>query len=267
MLLALLLPLWPAAAPAQQKKGPAFDQEAFAEKLVLADWLLQYDAMAWQSADSIRQLPPQQQDRLGNEWFCYQTADGSWQAVYGRYSPQGYELIAHYRKGGNGSILRSTLAPDTAFLNAHGRALQTASRELQGLKASINIRFNHYIRQQPDGRFTVWIFPAFQPNGLAVYGGEYCYTLDAGGRHILQDHSYSQGLFRAFKIGEHDEARLDYSELLQPSLGTVFFARYYNKFFSSICIENARFTSTARRLPDNSLHWSHTPKAKPTKRK
>jgi hypothetical protein len=267
LLLALLLAGGCGSASAQKRGAKGLDVQAFSEKVALAEWLLKYDAVAWQTSDSVMARPAAERERLGNEWFCFQAEDSSWHAVYGRYEHPTYELVFHYRMDAGGTIHRSSQPLDTAFLQAHARALQTANRELLSLKASVNIRFNQYIRQQADSTFTVWIFPAFQPNGYAVYGGEFCYVLDAGGANILADRSYRQGVFRAFAVDEPREITLDYSELEQPSLGAIFFSWYYKRFFTSIRIETRHHTTTPFRQEDNSFTWLHWEKTAPKKKK
>ena len=121
--------------------------------------------------------------------------------------------------------------------------------------------FNQYIRQNTDKTLSVWIFPALQPNHTAVFGGEFVFTLDKTGTRVLKNDSYYQGHFRAFSIDKPKTIRIDYKELEQPTLGSIFYAWYYKKYFQDIMIDNKTHMSALVKNDDNTYSWMQLERA------
>jgi hypothetical protein len=142
------------------------------------------------------------------------------------------------------------------MLHRYSRALKTAGNQIKAIRDSINITFNQYIRQNGDNTLTVWIFPAFQPSGYAVYGGEFIYKIDSTGNRVLEDNSYYQGQFRAFKVGEPREIWLDFTEIENPTLGNVFFVWYFKRYFTYIKVDNKYYVTTTVKDGDT-YSWMH----------
>lgn len=114
---------------------------------------------------------------------------------------------------------------DTTLLHRYTRVLQTAfDKQLEILKDPVHVRFNQYIKENEDQTFSVWLLPAFQPNSVAVYGGEFIYNIASTGTKILRDDSYFQGEFHGFKVDNPPEIWLNYEDLEKPTLGAAFFA-------------------------------------------
>jgi len=198
----------------------------------------------------------------GENWFCFQTSDSKWHAVYGKYQNNNYEIVFHYVVDTTYKISRIHEPVDTAILDSYSRALFTAQSQIQTFEDSMQIAFNPYVRQNDDMTFTVWIFPAFQRNSTAVYGGEFIYTIDATGTQILRDDSYFQGNFRMFKVDKPREIWLEYPELEKPTLGGVFFVWYYKKYFTNIFLETKNYVTTTIKNVDGSYSWVHVDKEK-----
>ena len=246
----------------QENKLLTFDFIDFNQKAVVANWLCLYDIFAWWTSDSVMASNPEEINKLGGEWFCFETNDRNWHAVYGKYEDNKMNIVFHYLVDTTYSVSRIYETIDTAFLNTHARALMIAQEQITGIKDSINLRFNQYIKQNEDKTFTVWIFPAFQPNGLAVYGGEFIYKIDKTGTKILEDNSYYQGQFRGFKVDESREIWLNYTELEKPTIGNVFFIWYYKKYFTHINLDNKNHITTAFKDEDENYSWVHVDKRK-----
>ncbi len=244
----------------QKDKGLTFDIDDFNQKTEIAEWLFLYDAIAWWTSDSVMMQDSTELMQLGNEWFCFQTDDFNWHAVYGKYDDNDFDLVFHYLVDTKYKVSRTFEPVDTSLLNRYSRALITANNQIQFIKDSINIRFNQYIKQNDDSTFTVWIFPAFQPNGLAVYGGEFIYKIDKYGTKIIEDNSYYQGQFYAFKVGEPREVWINFTELEKPTLGNVFFVWYYKKYFTHINIDNKNYITTTFKMDDGGYSWMHIEK-------
>jgi len=259
-ILASLFLLSSLTALGQNSKGMTFDIADFNEKLATAAWLYVYDAVAWWTSDSIMTHSQDELLKLGNEWFCFQTEDNNWHAVYGKYENDEMDVVFHYLVDTAYQVSRIYEPIDTIFLNKHVRALITANKEMVAIRESINLRFNQYIKQNEDNTFTVWIFPAFQPNGVAVYGGEFIYEIDPTGMNILENKSYYQGQFRGFKVDNPREVWMDYTELENPTLGTIFFIWYYKKYFTYIKLDNKNYITTAIKDSDGNYSWVHIEK-------
>lgn len=241
----------------QKKIKTEFDIKDFSEKAAVAEWLVRYDMVAWWTSDSVSAQSEEELIRIGKEWFCFQTSDDLWHAVYGKYKDNSYDLVFHYCVDTTGRVKRSIEPVDTTLLNEYARALVTASETVNMYRDSLNLAFNQYIRQNDDKTFSVWIFPAFQPNNYAVYGGEFVYTISADGRKILKDESYLSGKFRAYEVGEKRDIYLNYKEMEKPTIGCVFFLWYYKSYFSTIYLENKYYTTAPFKMENDSYTWIH----------
>lgn len=177
--------------------GQKFDIKDFSHKMEVAEWLIEYDEVAWVTSDSVMAQDEKELARLGSEWFCFEK-DSIWHAVYGKYKDNQFDLVFHY-KVSDGKVIRTSEAVDTSLLHRYSRALQTANSQIMAIRKAINLRFNQYIKENDDKTFTVWILPAFQPSGIAVYGGEFIYTIDKTGIKLLKDVAISKTSFVASK--------------------------------------------------------------------
>ena len=245
--------------------GQNFDISDFNNKMRVAEWLCYYDQIAWISSDSVMKQDPDEIKKLGADWFCFQK-ESTWHAVYGKYENNIYDLVFHFKVDSTGQLTKTNEKVDPLMLNRFSKALQLANSQLTELRDSIHLRFNQYIRQNEDQTINVWILPAFQPNSVAVYGGEFVYTIDAAATKIIDDHSYFQGEFRGYKIDKDAEIWLNYQELDKPTLGTIFFAWYYKSYFTKIVINNSKSISTPIES-DKSWTWIHAMKEVDKKRK
>lgn len=230
---------------AQTKDSPKFDIADFNKKSVVAKWLVEYDLVAWKTSDEAMKQDQSELAKLGREWFCFQDKNNLWHAVYGKYENDKFNLVFHFTMDKDQKVVKSSEKIDADFLNSHAKVLMTANRKLfEKLKDRDVPVFNQYIKQNADKSFTVWLLPAFQTNGVAVYGGEAIYEIDQAGDNVLKDESYFQENFRGFKTGNPREIWLSYGELEKPTLGAIFFVWYYKSYFTKIFIDNSKSTST-----------------------
>ena len=252
------------AALGKKISGPGFDADAFIrQNAETAGWLCVYDAVAWRTTDVLLKENEEDLKRLGGEWFCFQTKDENWHAVYGKYENDKMNVVLHYLIDPNFKISRTSEPIEATFLDLHARALITANNQYKEIRNSVQLRFNQYIKQNEDKTFTVWIFPAFQPDGFAIYGGEFIYKIDPAGTKVLEDNSYYQGKFKGFKADGSKEVWLDYTELEKPTLGGVFFVLYYKKYFKSIFLDYKYSFSTLFKSGENEKEtyiWLHKQK-------
>jgi len=223
---------------------PNFDAADFNQKAETARWLVEYDNVAWKTTDFVLTQDPIELKKLGQEWFCFQDKAKLWHAVYGKLSDGKYEVVFHLTMDADEKVTKTDEKIDQDFLNMHSVALATGRAKVNTMIPADSPKFNQYIKQNSDKTFSVWLLPAFQENGFAVYGGEAIYTIDATGKKIIKDDSYFQKDFRGFKATPPREIWLNYRELEKPSLGAIFFAWYYKQYFTSISIDNAKVVST-----------------------
>lgn len=244
-----------------KKKSPSFDIADFNKKFEVAEWLVKYDLVAWKTSDVLMTQDKKELERLGREWFCFQDKNGMWHAIYGKYENGKFDLVFHFTMDSASKITRTNEKVDAEFLNSHARALNTAHNQMAiAVKDAVTPRFNQYIKQNADKTFTVWLLPAFQTNGVAVYGGEFIYTIDQTGNKITKDESYFQGNFRGFKADNPREIWLNYRDTEQPTLGAIFFVWYYKQYFTKIFIDNSKSTSTVIQNADKNYLWVHVEK-------
>jgi hypothetical protein len=238
-----------------------FDIVDFNQKFEVARWLVAYDSVAWNTTDLALVSDKADVARLGREWFCFQGKDGLWHAVYGRLLNDKFDQVFHYVVDAAGKVTRITDKIDQTFLVLHARALDLALAKLTESIPPNSPTHNSYIRQNADRSFTVWLLPAFQTNNVAVYGGEFIYTIDPAAQKITKDESYFQGSFRAFKTTPPREIWLNYRERDKPTLGSIFFVWYYKQYFTNIIIDNSKSTSTVIKI-GNGYTWTHVEKDK-----
>jgi hypothetical protein len=238
----------------QTKSGPTFDTQDFAQKAELAKWLVIYDEVAWHTSDVAMAEDKAEVAKLGQEWFCFQDARKTWHAVYGKLTDHGYDAVFHYTLDATGKINRTSEKIDQGFLNAHTRALAVSRSKLKAIISNGSPLFNQYIRKEDDSSLSVWLLPAFQTDGTAVYGGEAFYKLDPTGTKVLKEETYFLPNYHGFKTSPAREIWLDYPEVEKPTLGSVFFVWYYKSYFTNIFINNTKSTSTVIKA-DNDYMW------------
>lgn len=262
----LLLAFLPLVVFGQTPKttGPAFDVADFNRKFEIAQWLVTYDQVAWKTTDLVMAGDKAELARLGREWFCFQDSQGLWHAVYGKLENNRFDQVFHYIVDSAGKISRTTDKIDQVFLIAHARALALAQKKLIESIPASSPTHNTYIRRNDDKTFNVWLFPAFQTDNVAVYGGEFIYTIDATAEKITKDESYFQGAFRGFNAKPSREIWLNYREKEKPTLGSIFFVWYYKEYFTKIYIDNARSTSTVIKNGSHYI-WVHAEKDQPVR--
>ena len=221
-------------------------------------WLCEYDNIVWWTSDSVYASSKEEQANLGAEWFCFKIAN-IWHAVYGKYANQTYNMVYHYEVDTNLSVKRVYTNIDSSILNSYARAIVNGNKTLTQYSDSIKVRFNQYIRRNPDNSLSVWFLPAFTTNGIAVYGGEFYYLFDKTGTNLLQKSEYSQE-YKGFKPDSRREIWLNYEKKDEPTLGSIFFIWYYRKYFDRIVADAKKFKSTLFHNDKMDYYWVHAVK-------
>lgn len=243
-----------------QPKSPKFDVAEFDKKFETVRWLVEYDEVAWKTSDVVMAEDKSEVAKLGSEWFCLQDSKKQWHAFYGKLAEGKFLAVFQYTFGPNAKVTRSVEKFDPKILDAYAIALTTAKTKLKASIPQGSPRFNQYIRKESNGTFGVWMLPAFQPDGTAVYGGEAYYSIDSAGTKILKEESYFKPDFLGFKSSPPREIWLNFRELEKPNLGAIFFVWYYKPYFTNIIIDNARSTSSVVDAGKGEFIWVHVEK-------
>lgn len=240
--------------------GPSFDVVDFNKKAQIAEWLVQYDEVAWKTSDVVMKESKDELAKLGGSWFCYQDSQNLWHAYYGKLAGDSFDPVFHYTFDRSGKITRLKENGDQKLLNSYAKALALANAKLETVLSKGAPRFNQYIWKYPDDTFGVWLLPAFQPDGIAVFGGEAYYVIDKMTTKVVKEDTYFQPNFRGFKASPPREIWLDYREIEKPTLGTIFFVWYYKTYFTKINIDNAKSVSTVIKTDKDGYMWVHVEK-------
>jgi hypothetical protein len=247
---------------------PAFNQtpgkspydafmKTFYSRMDTVEWLCAYDNIAWVTSDSVFASSKEEQAKLGSEWFCF-PQNGLWHAVYGKYQDNQFNMVFHYSVDSNNRIVRTKQHVDTNTLNSYSRALVYAAQLHEKFPDSQKIRFNQYIKRNPDKTISVWLLPAFTTSNIAVYGGEFYYLFDATGNTLIKRNEFSIG-YKGFKPDPKKEIRLPYGDFSDPPLSAVFFVWYYKDYFDKIILDTKKFSSSVIRDTDH-YTWIHAAK-------
>ena len=246
----LLLLLLPSALSAQGDTLTRASLTVMAERGAIAEWLLQYDAVAWISSDSVVAAPDSLKARLGPEWFA-DTARGSWHVFYGSYdvTVDRYSIAFHYSGPSARTLRSSTEDVDTLRVLASARALYSTQARLPADFAPAGLRFNQYLRRPTSDTLEVWLLPAFQTNGLLVIGSEATYRWDRLGSRLV-DSTLRIARYRAFRPDTTVEATVAAEDAEYPTVGHLFFLRAYSSYFRKLAIRTQRLYTTVFNGPD-----------------
>ena len=213
VLIALIALTGIACSPALTNKIPSeFYEKSFIDydlnfkaNFEIAQYLYNYDLVAWGSSDSVSaQLDknPSLADSLGAEWCCYKEGN-NFHAVYGKYykDTDKYSIVFHYILDNNYEIKRSDSRVDMNKALSFARAIHNSFSVVERFKDSSDIRLNWYVRNDSVGNIEVWCMPAIPSEGNIVYGGDFFYKFDTTGK-VLIDSSWHHDHF--YDIKERD---------------------------------------------------------------
>lgn len=235
-------------------QGIPFPIVEFNQHDSIARALLQYDACGWRASDAVMREDSAALKRMGPEWLCYDDG-GRWHAVFGRFDSvtDSYQIVAHYVL--HDTVPSRTTEPlDTIAVTARARALHRTAALLPTQFTKSGLRFNPYV--EPDGNnLQVWILPAWQPNGAAVFGAEAEYTFDSSG-HSLRSSRVIPGPIRWYRPDPTVEFRIDSNSPDTPTVGDIFFFYLVRPYFKSIRIQTPKYSSTQLRTASGYV-WIH----------
>lgn len=237
-----------------------FDMQVFFERSTTADWLCAYDMVAWHSTDLVRNEDPEDHEELGPEWFCYQDEFYQWHAFYGKLNQETeeYNVVFHYVIDTiSGKILKAEKEVAQDLLNPLARVVSRGAHTLFNKGMLDVIRWNWYVRYNEAKEIEFYAFPAFQPDGKAPYGGELFLLFDPTGKKQKEEVLLMEEDIRYFMPDTAKTITLTYPEREMPTLGAVFYAQYYAKYFKFINIQTKNCISMyAEKM------WAHIPKSR-----
>ena len=111
-----------------------FDITDFNKKADIAEWLYQYDLIAWKTSDVVMTEPKSEINTLGGEWFCYKDNNNIWHAFYGKDDDGIFNTVFQYTVDSTYLVNKSNIKMDTTVLNAYSRAIVNATKQLDELK-------------------------------------------------------------------------------------------------------------------------------------
>jgi len=240
-----------------------FDKSIFDNRVFLARAFAEDDRAAWWSSDSISSHPPLLIDSLDDTWFVLER-EGSRQIYYGRFSPltSRYSPKYAFRLTEDRTIV--VVPPETdSLVNLFAHAVYTGNRHFNHVLDSLmlDFKFNHYVRQNPDGSFALWYFPAGMGN-YCGYGIEITLLISPTADSIMQT-TITGNEFKYFELSDSLSAlTLDNTFDDVPSVSNIFFTLMNIRYFSRISLINRHSVSTAFKskfFPDD-LYWEHTAK-------
>jgi hypothetical protein len=261
LLVLLLLPYFAISQGGDKSTGlsardVSLDLEAFQQNVEIAYWLYQYDMVAWRTSDSLLASTDPAVKELTKEWFCYEDSLGLWHAIYGKYDSEYYQPLFHYVLNDSTSRIRRVGEKiDTSLSQAYARALTIGYDKLGQAMSNYGIRFNAYLRRQPNNCIELWFLPAWQPDGRTIYGAEFKYVFDPKGKRLLNKIENFHKL-RALTPDRSTVVQLDYKTHKIPPVSSIFFLWSYNRYFGEISIKHFYGKTSLRRAGEEWI-WVH----------
>ncbi len=239
----------------RQNTRETFDVALFNKTFKVASRLYDYDVAFWLTSDY---LSRNHLTASGDEYFCYQDQDSAWHVLYGKYENEKFTPAYHLTVDTTYTIHVLHSFPVDSFVLPYMRALHTAQQEMSPVTDTLSIHFNIYVDKNKDQTFTVRAFPGMQPDGTVVYGGEFEFTLDSSGLHVLHTRRYMQDTFRGFST-DHPPGKvtLDYHDVDEPTLGGILFVWEYKRFFPQILLVTRKNISTVLQDHTGQYYWVH----------
>jgi hypothetical protein len=260
--LALAICLTTIIAASTTAQAVPFPVEEFDAHDRIARALLAYDACAWRSTDELMKQPRAARADVGRVWFCLPHGD-DWDAIYGRSEPAAdrYEIRFHFRVSRAGVTL-STEPLDTARVHAAARALSATLGDAPAAVTASGIRFNPYVQFAGDSMVTVWLLPAWQPNGLAAFGAQVRDDYGGDGRR-RERRAVVEGPILLARPDTSESFRIDSNSGDVATVGDLFFMYLLRPYFAGIRIQTGRFSSQLVKAGDG-YAWVHAVRTPPS---
>ena len=243
------------------EKKTGFDHLTFKERVATAQWLFQYDTVAWITSDMVEKETDEIRRKMG-EWFCLEY-NGDWYALYGKYDTRTDHLnIAIQYVFRKNKFERTEEVLPSKTIDAMTRALAITRARLEPILTPLNIVHNQYIRPINKDRLEVWWFPAWQNDGRLFAGTEYRIVTDNEGQKIIEE---SIPNTKPYEIRPDNNGYLifpnDNADV--PTVGNILDVFIFKKRVNLVGIRSRKFTSVFVDMPNaEGPAWIHAENSK-----
>ena len=234
-----------------QTPEKVFDTVQFNKQLEFANYLLEYEYYTQLVVDKFSKIP----ETSDLEWFSYKE-DNFWHSAGGKSTGNKLMIKNQVVFDSVYSISDYKGTADTSKLDAFGSALSIANSQFKPVRDTSNIYFNAFVINNPDQTISVWYLPAFQPSGQAIYGCEWEYIFNKTGRNLTGKNSYT-GAITGIWIGQPRELWLNYRNIDNPTIGSIFFVLSFRDYFTRIRIDTRLSISTTSKDASGNYTWTH----------
>lgn len=213
--------------------------DAFIRNFEMVRKLESYSNAAWFVSKSIVKEPDSIISQLSSDWFCYPAEEMCWYAVYGKWENDKYIPLLNYEVDTNWVIKRN-FAKDTITVDQLSQALRVAKNHYATLVEVPPIDLNWFVIQDKKN-INVIVLPAIQSDGSMVYGYEYHIIISQKDMTVKDTMQYYSELLY-YKPDKEKDIELKYNECTTPSVGAIYFAWYYRRYFKSVSISCKKFS-------------------------
>ncbi len=250
LLLIILIPVFAWMGNAQTPNH-VFDTIQFNKQLKFVNHLLEYEFYNQLAEDKFSKLP----ETSDLKWFSFQQ-NNIWHSIGGKSIGNKFMIKNHVTIDSFNMISDFKGISDTSKLNALASALSIANSQFQIIRDTSNMYFNAFVINNPDVTISIWYLPAFQPSGQAIYGCEWEYIFDKNGKKLIAHNSYI-GAITGIWIGQPRELWLNYRNIDNPTIGSIFFTLSFRDYFTRIRIDTRLSLSTASKDANGNYLWTH----------
>jgi hypothetical protein len=236
--------------------APLMGTILFVQNLRIAEWIAQYDRVAWVSSDELAKAPKERRARLGPHWFCYAGKDG-WHAIYGKLSADGktYDVAFHFLVNKKFEVkeLKATAISSEHLAFAH--ALKAAyAKVMLPTYEKYGVKLNPYARRVGK-HIEVWYAPSWQQNGDIAFGQTHRLQFSQDGKKLMAHDKWDYKM-RHVRPNKEIDLVIGDRTASSPSVGDIFFALYYGNQFKTVMIRSKTFT-TSRIMIGEHGQWVH----------
>jgi hypothetical protein len=232
--LALPFPSVGFAAETAAALGPSPSEEQIREEtsrnLQTARWMVDYDKVAWATTDLLLKESKETLRNVSPVWFCIEKG-GAWYALYGGFRSNSYEIAACYRRISDEKF-EKIAPPEFPDKERFARAVNLTLPEILDTTRRTTVRFNYYVRGEPDG-IDVYYVPAFQTDGKLAYGIQHTFHLDSTGEKVVSHAHYGHSLVGA-RPSKNKWVTLEMPECSDPTPQAIFTMMSYRSDFADI---------------------------------
>jgi hypothetical protein len=225
-----------------------------------SEWISAYEEASWLANEKNEQLRVLPLTRFGREGFCYLDTFNTWHVVFGKSNHDHFQVILHYCIDSGNAVDFNCTDADTLLFQRFSSALQKCfDRAVESID-STEVFFDQFIRQNSDSTIGIFLLPAFQPSGQAIYGREWYFLFSKDGLNLLKQSTYHSAI-RSIWIGQPRDIWINYRDRDKLTLGSVHFAWSFKDYFKRIHIDMKRSTITLSKEGSEKYSWKKKQKS------